>query len=214
MRLVIVGAGDHGRVLADLARACDHEPIGFVQPGHADARSVDGLPIIGSVDDPAPWITPDLGFTIGLGDNRERAAAFDRCVALGLEPLSLVHPSVVVLGGAEIGAGAQVCAGAVIGLAARIGPDVIVNTGATIDHDDVLGAHAFVGPGAHLAGNVTVETGAHIGLGALVRERARIGAWSYVAAGGVVINDVPPSVRVAGVPARPMDGASPPRREP
>jgi acetyltransferase EpsM len=213
MRLVIVGAGDHGRVLADLARACDHEPIGFVQPGHADPRSVDGLPIIGSLDDPASWITPGLGFTIGLGDNRERAIAFDRCVALGLEALSLVHPSVVVLGGAQVDAGAQVCAGAVIGLAARIGPDVIINTGATIDHDDVLGAHAFVGPGAHLAGNVTVETGAHVGLGALVRERTRIGAWSYIAAGGVVIHDVPPSIRVAGVPARPMEDASPPWTE-
>jgi sugar O-acyltransferase (sialic acid O-acetyltransferase NeuD family) len=211
MRLVIVGAGDHGRVLADLARACDHEPIGFVQPGHADARSVDGLPIIGSLDDPAVWMTPGLGFTVGLGDNRERAAAFDRCLALGLAARSLVHPRAVVLGGAEIADGAQVCAGAVIGLAARIGPDVIVNTGATIDHDDVLDAHAFVGPGAHLAGNVTVEAGAHVGLGALVREGTRIGAWSYVAAGGVVIHDVPPSVRVAGVPARPMEGGLPPR---
>ena len=214
MRLLIVGAGDHGRVLADLARACGDEPIGFIQPGQADGRMVDGLPILGTLEHPAPWIVPGLGFTIGLGDNRERAAAFERCSALGLEAVSLVHPSVVVLGGAEIGPGAQVCAGAVIGLAARIGPDVIVNTGATVDHDDVLGEHAFVGPGAHLAGNVTVEPGAHVGLGAIVREGVRIGAWSYVAAGGVVIRDVPPSTRVAGVPARPMDGGSPPHAEP
>lgn len=211
MRLVIIGAGDHGRVLADLARAAGADPIGFVEPaGDAAERTVDGLPVLGSLARPGPWLEPGLGFTIGLGNNRERAATFERCAGLGLAPLSLVHPSAVLLGGAEIGPGAQVCAGAVIGLAARVGRDVIVNTGATIDHDDVLGDHAFVGPGAHLAGNVTVEVGAHVGLGALVREGVRIGAWSYVAAGGVVVGDVAPTVRVAGVPARPMDATPEP----
>jgi UDP-perosamine 4-acetyltransferase len=206
MRLVIIGAGDHGRVLADLARAAGHEPVGFVEPADdAAERVVDGLPVLGNLAQPAAWMLPGLGFTIGLGNNRQRAAVFDRCTGLGLEPAALVHPSAVVLGGAEIDPGAQVCAGAVVGLAARIGRDVVVNTGATIDHDDVLGEHAFVGPGAHLAGNVTVETGAHVGLGALVREGIRIGAWAYVVAGGVVVRDVAPSVRVAGVPARPMD---------
>jgi acetyltransferase EpsM len=208
VRLVVIGAGDHARVVVDLARACGHEPIGFVEPTPGDRTSVDGLPILGSLASPDDWAGADLGFTVGIGRNRDRAAAFDRCRSLGLEPVTLVHPGALVLGGAELGAGTQVCAGAVIGLAAKLGDDVIVNTAASVDHDDVLEDHAFVGPGARLAGRVTVAQGAHVGLAAAVREGVRIGAWSYVAAGAVVIADVADEHRVAGVPARAMDDRS------
>jgi acetyltransferase-like isoleucine patch superfamily enzyme len=73
-----------------------------------------------------------------------------------------------------------------------------------VDHDARVGPHAQVGPGAHLAGRVTVEAGGYVGIGAAVREGRTIGAWAFVAGGAMVIDDVDPGARVAGVPARPM----------
>lgn len=210
MSLVIVGAGDHGRVMADAARAAGHPILGFVDPTErteGSAGEIDGLPVLGVLGDPQlpTRFGADNTFVVALGSNLRRQEAFDECLRLGWRPATIVHPTAILLGGSRIGDGSQVSAAAVIGVAAEIGVDVIVNTSASVDHDGRVGDHAFIGPGAHLAGRVTVEEGAHVGIGAIVREGCTIGAWSYVAAGAVVVSDVPSRTRVAGIPARPMD---------
>jgi sugar O-acyltransferase (sialic acid O-acetyltransferase NeuD family) len=208
--LVIVGAGDHGRVMADAARAAGNSILGFVDPTEKEGGSpgeIDGLPILGALTDPRlrTRLGADTTFVVALGANERRAEVFVECQRLGWQPVAIVHPTAILLGGPRVGEGSQVSAAAVIGVGAEIGVDVIVNTAASVDHDDQIGDHAFIGPGAHLAGRVTVAEGAHIGIGAIVREGCTIGAWSYVAAGAVVVSDVPGRTRVAGIPARPMD---------
>jgi len=205
-QLVIVGAGDHGRVVLELLRAAGDPPVGFVEPEPAGAlaRTVDGIDVIGDLRTNVSWATPEMRFVVALGDNPARREAYERCLSLGLVPAGAIHPRATLLAGAEVEPGAMVCAGAVIGVAARVGPNAIVNTGATVDHDARVGPHAQVGPGAHLAGRVTVEAGGYVGIGAAVREGRTIGAWAFVAGGAMVIDDVDPGARVAGVPARPM----------
>jgi sugar O-acyltransferase (sialic acid O-acetyltransferase NeuD family) len=203
---VLVGAGEHGRVVADLAHAAGWGVAGFIEPAVDDEldRRVAGLPILGSLDAPDGWRSDGLAFACSLGDNRRRAAAFVRCLELGLRPVALIHPTAVLLGGASVEDGGQVCAGAIVGVDARVGGDAILNTAATLDHDGRLESHAHVGPGAHLAGRVTIGEGAFVGTGATVIPGRHVGAWAVVAAGAVVIDDVAPEGRVAGVPARPL----------
>jgi sugar O-acyltransferase (sialic acid O-acetyltransferase NeuD family) len=206
-RLVIVGAGDHGRVVLELFREQRIEPAGFVEPrarSDGEGTVVDDLAVIGDLDAPMQWATPGLPFVVALGDNRRRKEAFERCLALGMVPAVAVHPRALLLGGAIVEPGAVICAGAIVGVWASVGPNAIVNTGATVDHDNRIGAHAQVGPGAHLAGRVVVGEGAFVGIGAAVREGCRIGAWSIVAGAAMVIREVPERARVAGVPARAM----------
>ncbi len=216
--LLIVGAGDHARVIAELARSLGREPAGFVEPsprpGSPAPPVIDGLRVLGTMEAASRALAGDgADFVVAVGDNAARAELFARSAALGWTPVALVHPSAIVLGGASVADGAQVCAGAIIGVGAAIGLDAIVNTGATVDHDGRIGDHAFIGPGAHLAGRVRVEAGAHVGIGAVVREGCTIGGRAYVAAGAVVIRDVAPAARVAGVPARPMSAPSAGRSE-
>jgi sugar O-acyltransferase (sialic acid O-acetyltransferase NeuD family) len=206
-QLVIVGAGDHGRVVLELLRAAGERPHGFVEPGHAEGiggRAVDGLPLVGDLQDCLAWRQPGARFVVALGDNRSRRAAYLRALELGLDAVVAVHPTARLLAGAVVEPGAMVCAGAVIGLAARVGANAIVNTGATVDHDNRIGPHATVAPGANLAGRVSVGEGAFVGIGAAVREGCSIGEWAMVGGGAMVIDDVPADARVAGVPARPM----------
>lgn len=208
--IVIVGAGDHGRVVLELLRAAGESPVGFVEPAAAKStldRVVDGLRVIGDLEEQLGWSSATPRFVCALGDNRRRAAAFGRCIALGLEPIAAVHPTATVLAGARVEPGAVVCAGAIVGVAASVGADAIVNTGAGIDHDNRIGAHATVAPGAHLAGRVEVGEGAFVGMGAAVIEGRRIGDWALVAAGAVVIRDVAEGDRVGGVPARLLSGS-------
>lgn len=63
---------------------------------------------------------------------------------------------------------------------------------------------SYSSPLAMLGGSVLVEEAAFIGAGAVVLPGRVIGYGAAVGAGAVVTADVPPSARVAGVPARPM----------
>jgi UDP-perosamine 4-acetyltransferase len=208
--LVIVGAGDHGRVVLELLRAAGESPSGFVQPNRegAEARGTDGLALIGNLDGPLTWVQPGMRFVVALGDNLLRRDVYQECLRLGLAPVAAVHPTATILAGARIEPGAMVCAGVVVGVAAQIGANAIVNTSSSADHDVSVGPHAQVAPGARLAGRVTVGEGAYIGIGSAVREGLTIGAWAVVAGGAMVVEDVPPATRVAGVPARPMDSST------
>ena len=212
--IAIVGTGDHARVILDLVSALGmREMAEFVEPTGTPGlgTTLEGRPIVGDLEEAIGWSQSRPQFVVALGDNRARAGAFDRCLALGCRPIAVVHPTAMLLGGARVGPGAQICAGAIVGVGATIGMDVIVNTAATLDHDDVLADHAFVAPGVHLAGRVTVGEGAQVGIGAVARPGISVGAWSLVAAGAVVVRDVPPGWRVAGIPARRMRGADPGR---
>jgi UDP-perosamine 4-acetyltransferase len=207
-RILVVGTGDHARVVAELVHAAGHELVGFVEPDRGP--SVEGwtppAPVFEGLDEDG-WAAEHRGtnVVVAIGANGVRRRVHDRCVELGLVPVAVIHPTAVLLGGAVVDAGAQVCAQALVGVLARVGANVILNTAASIDHDVVLGPHAFVGPGARLAGRVEVGPEAHVGIGAVVREGITIGRGALVAAGAVVVEPVPDGVRVAGVPARPMD---------
>ncbi len=115
---------------------------------------------------------------------------------------TLVHPTAYVSPLATLGPGVFVGANSVIGPGARLDAHVFVNRGVTIGHDTRIGAYSRIQPGSHIGGLSRLETGVTIGIGATLIERLVIGAHGFVAAGAVVVADVPPDVMVAGNPAR------------
>jgi sugar O-acyltransferase (sialic acid O-acetyltransferase NeuD family) len=207
--LVIVGSGDHAHVILEALLAGGRIPSGFVEVDGAASHGAHwcGMDILGDLTAELAWRN-ELGagtFVVGIGDNVVRADAYERALGAGLLPESVVHPTATLLGGCNIGAGSQICARAVVGVNANVGINTIVNTAATIDHDNVLGDHASVAPGAHLGGRVTVGSYTHVGIAASINEGITIGTRCLVAAGAAVVTGVPDGVRVAGVPARPME---------
>ena len=147
----------------------------------------------------------DLGFLVAIGGDggADRLAISAELEALGLRPVSAVHPAAYVARDARAGAGLQVMAGAVVGARAELGAQVIVNTGAVVDHECHLGDGVHIGPGARLAGCVEVGERAFIGTGAVVLPRVAIGSGAVIGAGSVVTRDVPPGVVSVGSPAKP-----------
>ena len=110
----------------------------------------------------------------------------------------------------EIGDGAVIMMGAIINIGAVIGEGTMIDMGAVLGGRATVGKHCHIGAGAVLAGviepasatPVIVEDNVLIGANAVVIEGCHIGANSVVAAGSIVIEDVPANSVVAGVPAK------------
>jgi sugar O-acyltransferase (sialic acid O-acetyltransferase NeuD family) len=205
-RLLIVGAGGHGKVVADIVRAGGVFEVAAFADELATQRDGDlylGVKVLAGDDALARARASGLGYAlIGFGDCAARLGCCERLVANGFEIVSAVHPRASVSPDVSIGAGTVVAAGAVVSAAAYLGEAVIVNTGATVDHDCVLDDGVHIEPGVHLAGSVRVGRATTVGIGAVVVKGARIGAHAHVGAGAVVTRDLPDGVVAWGVPAR------------
>jgi sugar O-acyltransferase (sialic acid O-acetyltransferase NeuD family) len=210
VKVVLFGAGGHGRVVADiLAALAEVEVIGFLDddPGR-HGQVVGALPVLGGTGRLAALRTSGVtGGIVTIGANRVRAQRARQLAEAGLDLIRAIHPSAVVAPGAIVGAGTVVMAGAVINTGTRVGRNVIINTGATVDHDCVVGDAVHISPGANVAGNVDVADETHLGIGCCVIPGIRIGAGSTIGAGAVVVRDVPANETWAGNPARKIDRA-------
>lgn len=208
--IVILGAGGHGRVVADMAAFCGYAEIAFLDPGWPDRTENGVWPIIGTDDDATlhRLTASGAGFFVATGSAALRAKLSTRIAAQGGTLVSLVHPSATVSPHATLGSGVMVGAGAIVNAFARIGNGAIINTGAIVEHDCTVAAFAHIAPASALAGAVVVGEGATVGLGARVIQQITIGAGATVGAGAVVIRDVPAGQTAVGVPARGLPGRS------
>ena len=201
-RLLIVGAGGHGAVVAEAAaEAGDWETIEFLDDNPVSSHVL-GFPVIGPVGDVTTHLDDSTAVLIALGDNFRRLELLDRAASAGGRLATVIHPSAQISKSVSMEAGGAVFAGAIVNARAKIGRGAILNTGATVDHDCVIGDAVHISPGANLAGEVAVGDCSWIGIGASVREGISIGRNCVVGAGAAVVADVADGTRVGGVPAR------------
>lgn len=204
-KIIIVGAGGHARVVADIAGLDPKWEIVGAADRSSDSRgdAVGVYCVTATFADMPTWRGQGIGaVALAIGDNRERETMMKRAIENGLGCVKLVHPSALLAQTVQVGAGTVVCAGAIVTPEANIGRGVIVNTGAIIDHESSIGEFAQISPGVKIAGRVQVGARAMIGIGASVLPGINIGHDAVVGAGAVVTKDVPAGVTVVGCPAR------------
>lgn len=193
-RLIIVGAGGHGKVVADNAAKNGYTDIRFVDD-HASGGCM-GFPIVGRCADLVQLNDGDTDFVIGIGNNAVReevARKYD------VNWVTLIHPSAQIGLQVSIGRGTVVMAGAVINACTAIGEHCIINTGAIVEHDNVLGDFVHISPGAKLSGTVTIGDRTWIGTGVSIKNNLNICADAIVGVGAVVIRDIKTKGTYVGV---------------
>lgn len=196
-RIVIIGAGGHGKVIADNAMKNGYTDILFVDD-HATGMCM-GLPIAGTSADIEVFDDGATDYVIGVGNNQVRkqiAQAHD------VNWVTLIHPSAQIGACVSIGKGSVVMAGAIINACAAIGEHCIVNTGAIVEHDNVIGDYAHISPGASLGGTVRVGDLTHVGIGAVVKNNINVCGMCTIGAGAAVVKNIEHSGTYVGVPAK------------
>lgn len=199
-KLYIIGAGGHGQVVLDCARASGFEVGGFLDDSEMFLGSiVNGIEVLGGVE-----LAKKLDglFVVAIGDNLSRKGVVEKLNLPKEAFATVIHPSAVLGNNVEIGHGTMIIGGVVINTQTKIGNHVIVNTMASLDHHNIIKDYVHVAPGAHTSGNVYIAEGAFIGIGSSIIPGVTINKWSVVGAGSVVINDVPDFATVVGNPAR------------
>lgn len=196
MRIVIVGAGSQGAIVADILR---ERAVGFVDD-HRAGSTVMGLPVFGVVA--ALANVPHDAVIVAIGDNRARRELTERLAGNGERLATAIHAFTSIAPSATIGEGSMISAGALVLPRAVIGRGVLLNTKSSVDHDTVIGDFAHVSAGATVGGKCHIGEETMIALGASVASGIRIGARTVIGAGAAVVRDIPAGVVAFGVPAR------------
>ena len=199
-RMVIIGAGGHGKVVADNALKNGYTDIYFVDD-YMDGECM-GFPIIGSSKDIKNLDDGNTDFVIGIGNNGVRKKIAEK---YEVNWVTLIHPSAQIAVNVSIGKGTVIMAGAIVNACAAIGEHCIINTSAIIEHDNILEDYVHISPSARLGGTVRVNEMTHVGIGATVKNNIEICSSCIIGAGAVVVKDIKESGTYVGVPAKRKD---------
>ena len=202
MLLAILGAGGHGRVVAESAAS-----LGWTVDFFDDdqSRTVDCWCVVGNSEAMLDAAGRYDGVFVAIGNNRNRLNWLGRLESVGARILTICDPSSKLSPSAVLGSGSYLAPGSIVCTGAVLGKACIVNTAATVDHDCVLSDAVHLSPGVHLSGGVEIGEASWIGTAGAVRNNIRIGSDVVVGVGGVVVSDIVSGSTVVGVPARPLE---------
>ena len=200
--LIIIGAGGHGRVVADIAQKLGiYNKISFLDDGEITESM--GLPIIGKVVEMDKYVSCADMF-VAIGNSTVRENFIERLLIKGASVPTLIHPSAIIGSSVEIGVGTAIMAGAVINPCAKIGKGVILNTCSSIDHDCIVGDYCHIAVGVHVAGTVLLDKHVWLGAGVTIKHNINICSHCVIGAGAVVVKDILETGTYIGVPAKKM----------
>jgi len=142
-KLLIIGAGGHGQVLAETAMACGYDRVDFLDDRNPRA--------IGTTDQAEALAGSYDGVIVSIGNSDLRQVFIQRLQAIDAPIATLVHPRAFVAPSASLGEGSVVLPGAVVNTNARVGKGCILSIGVLVDHDAIIDDFSHVNAGAVVA---------------------------------------------------------------
>lgn len=199
-KLIIIGAGGHGKVVANIAMLNGYKEIYFMDDD-TSKKYIGKYQIIGTTKDINRYKN-EYDFFIAIGNNETRKKLTMLLLDNDIQLVSLIHPSAVIDNTVQIGYGVVVMANAVINADTKIGNNVIVNTASSIDHDCIINDYVHVSPGVHIAGNVHIGEKTWLCIGSSIINNISVSRNCIIGAGSVVLRNIEKSGVYVGIPMR------------
>lgn len=200
-KLLIIGAGGHGKVVADTAREIGSWAVIAFLDDYQEGRILE-WPVLGRSELVSELNNEFTDLAVAFGDNRKRLELLHYYAELGYNLPAIIHPTAFISKSASIGAGTVAFAQTAVNAGTKMGLGCIINTGATVDHDCLLADAVHLSPGVHLGGEVRIGRNSWLGVGASVINRVTIGENVIIGAGSVIIEQAQDNVTVVGNPGR------------
>lgn len=207
--LVIIGAGDFGREIANVVERInafgdeqEWNLIGFIDDNESiQDHIIDGYPVLGTIQY-LNGSTKEVFAICSLGVSKTRRKVIGKIVNPLVKFATLIDPDARVYRDAEVGAGSIICGGSILAINTKIGKHVIVNLNCSLGHDDIIKDYCVVNPGVNVSGKVVVGPCSDLGTGAKVIQGLTIGPEVTVGAGGVVVRDLLEPGTYVGIPVK------------
>lgn len=202
-KLLILGAGGHGKCVLDIAKKSkQYNEISFLDDKNI-GDYVLGHRIIGDIKSYKDFISKYDDAIVAIGNNEVRLKLTERLIEEGYNLPIIIDPSATISSTSNIGQGTVVMPKATINTCVTIGKACIINSGAIVEHDCNIGDGVHLSPGAILGGTVSIGNCTWICLGAKVINNININDYVTIGAGAVVIDNIEEkNVLVVGVPAK------------
>lgn len=200
--VIILGAGGHAKVIADIIQKSGDSVYGFLDDNiDIGTHIIDSYKVIGKINDCNKFknTIDNIKFVIGIGNNSIRKQIGEK---YNLDYYIAIHPTACVGMEVSIDNGTVIMPYACINASSKIGKHCIINTGALIEHDNKISDYVHISPNAALAGSVTVGEGTQVGINATVKNNINITNDCIIGAGAVVVKNIDKSGIYVGVPAK------------
>lgn len=186
-RLLIVGAGGHGRSVAEAVLASGQfKLVGFLDDAFPGLSQVWDFPVLAGISEILSMIGRADEAIVAIGNNQLRKEVCTRLRNVGLELATIIHPRAIVSPTSIICAGSAIMAGAIVGTEAVLGEGVILNCGAVVDHHCKVEDFGHLGVNAAMAGGSALGEGAWMQAGSALGYGVKINAGQVLAPGEVV----------------------------
>lgn len=139
-KLLILGAGGHGKVVKEVAEALGYDNIAFLDDNSVGA--------IGRIVESKNYIDEYKDAFVGIGNNKFRGELIARLEQEGFNIPILIHPTAYISKTAVIEKGTVIEPKAIVNANSKIGKGCIISVGAIVDHDVVLENCVHVNAGA------------------------------------------------------------------
>lgn len=207
MKIIIIGAGGHSKVIVDIIQnEQKYEIAGFIDNNLPMGYKVLDYKVLGKEEEINTLINKHeiFGGIIAIGDNFKRSNVEKKIKQLRNEFkfINCIHPNSNIAFNVVMGEGNVVMAGATINTSSEIGNHCIFNTNCSIDHDNKIANFASIAPNAVTGGNVEVGKFSAIGIGATVKHNISIGYNCIIGANSLVNKDAKSNSVYYGMPAK------------
>lgn len=157
---MIIGAGEYGHLVRELAEDCGYEKIAFLDDGNDEA--------VGKIYEYVVLGDEYQEFIVAIGNPDVRRSVVEKLREC-YEMATIVHPLAYVSKTAVIGAGSVVEPGVVVYTNAKVGEACLLNAGAVVNHDGEVGSYCQLGCNSVVLTRAQVTEGTKVDHGAVVR---------------------------------------------